>query len=59
MGQGRVESGARGYSYSLCPGGKEIQGMLWPLSFHLWERVSNAHLEWWDLPPSHGAGSLV
>lgn len=21
--------------------------------------VSNAHLEWWDLPPSHGAGSLV
>lgn len=39
-GQGlsrRRPSGASGRSHPPCLGGKEIQGVLWPLSFHLWE----------------------
>lgn len=45
---------ANGLSHPLCLGGKEIQGMLWPLSFHLWEHLSAvAILVWWDLVLPH------
>lgn len=33
-------AGARGHSHPLRLGRREIQGMLWPLSFHLWEHQS-------------------
>lgn len=53
-------AGANGLSHPPCLGGKEIQGMLWPLSFHLREICSSTQFcVVGSGPLPHGAESLA